>query len=119
METPAGTRFLVVEQKGRDIWRGKSKSLSEAIENNEAGLGIDRVLLTRAQAHEITTIMVVVEEQRRIFLTPLTDFFDEDLARTRANFQGRAMRIVPYMRFTQKYLGPSLQKRKRTAKPTA
>lgn len=119
METGSGTRFLIVEMKGRDIWRGRSRSLAEAIEANEAGIGVDRVLLTRALTHDISTIMIVIEEQRRIFLTPIADFFDDELARTRANYQGRAMRIVPYLRFKQKYLGPSLQKRKRTVRQTA
>lgn len=119
METEKGTRFLIVEQKGRDIWRGRAKSLSEAIENGEAGLGVDKVLLTRAQSHSITTVMVVIEEQRRIYLTPISDFFEEDLARTRANYQGRATKIVPYERWVKKYLGPNLQKRKRTARKTA
>lgn len=119
METESGTRFIVIEQRGRDIWRGKSKSLSEAIEKGEAGIGVDKVLLMRAMNHEVTTVMIVVEEQRRIFLTPIADFFDEELSRVRANYQGRAHRIVSYERFTKKYLGPNLQKRKRTARQTA
>lgn len=116
LETPAGTRLMVIEQKGRDVWRGRCKSITEAIDAGEAGLGIDRVLLTRAPTHGVTVIMVVIEEQRRIFLTPIADFADDTLYRTRANYQGRATRIVPYQRFTVKYLGPHLQKRKRRAK---
>ncbi|SFJ49719.1 hypothetical protein SAMN03159338_1569 [Sphingomonas sp. NFR04] len=115
METPSGTRFLIVEQKGRDIWRGRSKSIAEAIERGEAGIGVDRELLRRAPQHNVSVVMVVVEEQRRIFLTPIDDFDDAELYRTKADYRGRAHRVLPYTRYTNKFLGPSLRKRKRTA----
>lgn len=120
LETEAGSRFMVVELKGRDIWRGRARTLAEAIEAGDCGIGVDKTLLTRAmREQDVTTIMVVVEELRRIYLTPITDFFDEALSKGRADWRGRATRLVPYSRFVQRYVGPSLQKRKRTAKQTA
>lgn len=120
METEAGTRFLIVEQKGRDIWCGGSKTIHDAIEQGVAALGVERALLTAAKdKHGVTVVMVTVEEQRRIFLTPIEDFFDDDLARSRTNYKGWSVRMVPYSRWTQKYLGPSLSKRKRIAKTSA
>jgi hypothetical protein len=120
METEAGTRFLIVEQKGRDIWCGGLKSIHEAIENGAAALGVERALLSAARdKHSVTVVMITVEEQRRIFLTPIDDFFNDEMARSRTNFKGWSVRMVPYQRFTQKYLGPNLQKRKRLASKSA
>jgi hypothetical protein len=109
METENGTRFLVVEQKGRDIWRGRHKSLHDAIEAGVAGVAVDRILLARARdQQEITHVMVVVEEQRRIFLSAIEDFFDQELSQGRTDWKGRSVRIVAYNRMHQKYLGPTL-----------
>lgn len=115
METEAGVRFMVIEQKGKDVWRGRYRSISEAVENNVAGLGVDRILLTRSQQHGVSTVMIVVEEQRRIFLAPIEDFFNDELAITRSNYQGRAHRILNYSRFVQKYLGPTLHTKSKRA----
>lgn len=119
METPAGTRFMIVEIKGRDIWRNRARSLAEAIDAGHAGIGLDKTLASRCGDYGVTTIMFVVEELRRIYLAPLADFFDEELVRMRPNWQGRGHRILPYAHFRQTYLGPRLQSRKRTAKKTA
>jgi hypothetical protein len=109
METESGTRFLVVEQQGRDLWRGRHKSLHDAIEAGVAGVSVDRILLTRARdQHQIAVVMVVVEEQRRLFVTPIADFFDPDLSTGRTDYKGRNVRTVGYSRFHQKYLGPTL-----------
>ncbi len=116
METETGTRLIVIEQKGRDLWRGRHKSLHDAIEADVAGVACDRILLSRARdQHDITVVMVVIEEQRRIFLTPIADFFDQELSSGRTDYRGRSVRIVPHARFHQKYLGPVLQSRKRRA----
>lgn len=106
---------MLVEQHGKDVWRGRHRSVHDALEAGEAGIGVDKVLVQRAKTHDVGTVIVVVEEQRRIFLTPLADFEDETLVRTRSDYRGRAVRIVPYQRFHQKYLAASLRKRKRRA----
>jgi hypothetical protein len=117
METESGTRFLVVEQKGRDLWRGRHKSLHDAIEAGVAGVAVDRILLARARdQQDVTHVMVVIEEQRRIFVAKIDDFFDMDLSQGRTDFRGRSVRILAYARLHQKYLGPVLHtKRKRSS----
>lgn len=107
---------MVVEQKGRDVWRGRYKSINEAIENGVAAVGVDRILLTRSLNHGVSTVMVVVEEQRKIFLAPVETLLDPEHASTRSNYQGRATRIMNYDKWNQKYLGPHLHtKRKRSS----
>ena len=109
MVTENGTRFLVVEQKGRDLWRGRHKNLNDAIDAGVAGVSVDRILLARARdQHEIAVVMVLIEEQHRIFVTPIGDFFDPELSTGRTDYKGRAVRTVDYARFHQKYLGPTL-----------
>lgn len=116
METEAGTRFIIIEQRGRDLWRGRHKSLHDAIEDGVAGVACDRILLARARdQQDITHVMVVIEEQRRIFVAAIADFFDQELSSSRTDFRGRSVRIVPYDRVTKKYLGPVLQTKKRRA----
>lgn len=108
LETEAGNRFIVIEQKGRDVWRGRYRSINEAIEHNAAGIGVDRILIQRALQHGVKIVMVVIEEQRRIFLTPIEDFANDELCASRANYQGRSTRVLAYGRWHQKFLGPSL-----------
>ena len=105
-------KMLVIETKGKDIWRGGAKSIDEALEKGSAGLGVDAVVLQRAQKQGITVVAIVVEELRRLSLAPIDFFFNQDIARTRANYRGRATRIVPYDRFQHRYLIPPLRKRK-------
>lgn len=116
LETPTGTRFLLIEQKGKDVYRSRFKTLEEAIEQNAAGIGVDRVLLTRATNHNISTVMVVIEEQRRIFLAPIEQLLDTEQTKSRTAYNGRALRVLAYSSWTQKYLGPHLHtKRKRSS----
>lgn len=107
----------MVEQRGRDLWRGRHKSLHDAIEAGVAGIAVDRILLARARdQQEVTHVMVVVEEQRRIFVASIADFFDQELSQGRTDFRGRSVRIVAYGRMHSKYLGPLLHtKRKRSS----
>lgn len=115
METDAGTRYMIVEQKGRDIWRGRQRSLHDAIETGDAAIGVDKVLLTRCALYGVTTIMVAIEELRRIYLLPVATFGNEDLGRSRPNYQGRSTRIIPYTSWHQKYLGPAMKAKRRRA----
>lgn len=116
VESPSGRRTLIVEQKGRDIWRGRSKSVNEAIFNNEAGIGVDQVLLQRAKQHEVTHVLIVIEEQRKIFLAPIDHFFCTVRTSTRSNWQGAATKVCGYQYFMSKYLGPSLAKKRKATK---
>ena len=116
LETASGARFIVIEQSGRDIWRGKHKSLNEAITAGDAGIGVDRILLQRAEKYGVSNVLVVVEEQRCIFVVSLGTLLNDPQSITRANWQGRATRVLPYQFYMRKYLGPSLQtKRKRAS----
>lgn len=115
LETESGTRFMVVELKGRDVWRGRHKSIEEALEAGVAGIGVDRILLTRSQQHNVSTVMVVIEEQRRIFLAPVEDFFNDEFTSTRTSYQGRATRTLAYSRWVKKYLGPTLHTKPKRA----
>lgn len=116
MEMPAGGRLLIVEVQGKNIWRGKHKSVADAIAAGEAGLGVDRILLQRAaDKHSVTHVLIVIEELRRIFGTRIEAFFDPEKARTRTNWDGRAHRVLAYQFFKQAYLGPDLHKRKKRA----
>lgn len=115
LETEGGTRFMLVEQKGKDVWRGRFKTLEEAIENNAAGIGVDRILLTRCQQHDVSTIMVVIEEQRRLFLAPIADLLDAEKSKSRTSYNGRAQRVMDYTSWTQKYLGPHLHSKRKRA----
>lgn len=116
LETEAGTRFILIEQKGKDVWRGRFKTLEEAIENDAAGIGVDRVLLSRCGQHNISTVMVVIEEQRRLFLAPVEQLMDAEQTKSRTSYNGRALRVLDYSKWTSKYLGPALTgKRKRAS----
>jgi hypothetical protein len=108
LETETGTRILIVEQKGRDVWRGRYKSIDEARQHDAAGIGVDRILIQRALKHDVKIVLVFIEEQRRIFLTPIEDFANDELCVSRANYQGRSTRVLPYSRWHQKFLGPTL-----------
>lgn len=121
IETEAGTRYLIVEQQGRNVWRGRCKSITEAVDKNEAGIGVDKTLVDRAINHGVKVVMVTIEEQRRIFLAPIDMFNDPVVTKTRANYQGRATRILGYENYVQKYLGPNLKKVRNSqlAKPKA
>lgn len=114
METDSGARFMIVEQKGRDIWRGKHRSIYEAELENSAGIGVDRTLLQRAIKYNVRTVIVFIEEHRRIYLAPIERFFEEGLGNTRANWQGRSTRVLGTHHMVRHYLGPNLKtKRKR------
>jgi hypothetical protein len=107
-----GIKMLIVETKGKDIWRGGAKSIDEALVQGSAGLGVDNVIIQRALKLDITVVGIVVEELCRLSVAPISDFIDPDIARTRANYRGRAIKIVPYERFHHRYLTPPLRKRK-------
>lgn len=115
LEHPSGARFMVVEQKGRDIWRGKHRSIAEAVTAGQAGIGVDRILLQRAEKYGVTNVLVVVEEMRRVFLAPITAFDDPAKAVTRSNWQGRSTRVLGYEFFLNNYLGPNLSTRRKIA----
>lgn len=115
LETPNGTRFMVVEQKGRDIWRGRFKSIEEAIENGVAGVGVDRFLLQRSLEHDVSTVMVVVEEQRKIFLAPVETLLDPEQTRIRTGYASRAIRVMDYQKWKRIYLGPTLRSNRKRA----
>jgi hypothetical protein len=116
LETETGTRFMVIEQKGRDMWRGRYRSLNEAIEHGAAGIGVDRILLNRAVTqHDVKVVMVVVEEQRKVFLAPVEDFTNPEVCVSRANYQGRSTHVLAFGRWHQKFLGPQLTTKSKSA----
>lgn len=115
LEDEHGLRIMVLEYKGWDIRRGRFRTLSEAVENNAASIGVDRQLLTAAQKHNVSVILIVIEEHRKIFLAAIDDFFDAELCRTASDYRGRAIRCLPLTRFHQKYFAPDLHKRKKSA----
>lgn len=106
---------MVVEQKGRDIWRGRFKSIEEAIENGVAGVGVDRFLLQRSLEHDVSTVMVVVEEQRKIFLAPVETLLDPEQTRIRTGYASRAVRVMDYQKWKRIYLGPTLRSNRKRA----
>jgi len=111
LEDP-GVKMLIIETKGKDIWRGGAKSIDEALQMGTAGLGVDNVVLQRAIKAECKVVAIVVEELARLSVVPIAEFFDPNLTRTRANYRGRAIRILPYGRFHHRHLTPPLRKRK-------
>lgn len=112
LEAPSGQRLLIVEQNGRDIWRGKHKSLNDAIKADEAFIGVDRILLQRAKTYGVVNVMVVVEELSRIFVAPVDTMLEHPEGRSRPNWQGRAHRLLPWRLFLRASLGPNLQIKK-------
>jgi len=106
---------MVVEQKGRDIWRGRFKTLEEAIENKVAGIGVDRILLSRCEHHGVTTVMVVIEEQRKVFLTSVATLLDQEKSISRTFYNGRSMRVLAYENWVQRFLGPTLHSKRKRA----
>lgn len=116
VENEAGTRLLIVEQKGQDIWRGREKSITDAIQAGTAGIGVDKLLLTRVRdKHATTVVMVVIEDLRTVYITLLSDFFCEELSKGKTSWKGRALRVVPLSRFHQKYLGPQITKKSKAS----
>jgi hypothetical protein len=101
----SGIRFIVVEQKGRDIWRGRHKTVNEALEHAAATVGVDRVLLTRCANHDTHVVMVVIEDHRRIFLAKIQDLFDAEKSVSRTSYNGRSMRALRYDHWSVTYLG--------------
>lgn len=115
LETESGVRLMIVEQKGRDIWRGKHKSLNDAIQADEAFIGVDRILLQRAKTYGVVNVMVVVEELCRIFVAPIDMMLDHPEGRSRPNWQGRAHRLLPWKLFLRATLGPNLKVKRNRA----
>lgn len=115
VELSSGTRVLVVELKGKDIFRGRHKSLHAASEVEEVGIPIDRILLNRAPKYGVTHVMAVVEETGRIFLAPLERFLDPDLSFGRTNWQGRATRVVGTHNLLTHHTNPTLKGSKKRA----
>lgn len=116
VENPDGARLLIVEQKGIDVWRGREKSITAAIEKGTAGIAVDKLLLQRvAEKHATNVVMVLVEDLRTIYVTPIADFFDDTLAKSRTSYRGRAVRVIPLSRFHQKFLGPHLHTKPKRA----
>jgi hypothetical protein len=114
VENEAGARLLIVEQKGVDVWRGREKSITDAIAAGTAGIGVDKLLLQKVRdKHATAVVMVVVEDLRTVYVTLLADFFDEALSKGRTSYRGRGLRVVPLSRFHQKYLGPTLHVKKK------
>lgn len=116
MEMPSGGRLLIVEKNGRDIWRGRHKSVADAIEAGVAAIGVDRILLQRARdKHGVTHVLVVIEELRRVFGAKIDLFFDQEKSHTHTNWDSRAHRLLGYQHFKQVYFGPSLHKKRKRA----
>lgn len=114
MELPSGKRLMVVERKGKDIWRGRHKSLHEAIKAGDAGIGIDRVLIRRAMTkHDVVSVMIIVEEMGKLFTAAAEAFFDEEKSSTKTGWDGAAQRVLGYHHFVETYLGPSLRKHRK------
>lgn len=107
---------MIVEQKGRDVWRGRYRTLEHAIENDAAGVGVDRILLTRSKQYDVKVIIVVVEEMKKIFVAPISKLFDPDFSRSRADYRGRGMKLMDLKDWDVRYLGPNLHSNKRIAK---
>ena len=116
MELPDGKRMILIEKKGKDLWRGGYKTLHEAIEMDAAGIGADRFLLNRAMnSHEVELVMFVVEDLRKVFMARMADFFDGEKARTRTHWDGSAHLVLGYHHFSEKYLGPDLKRKRKRA----
>lgn len=111
-----GVHLLVVEQKGKDVWRGRERSIADAIEAGTAGIGLDKILLQRVrEKHGTNVVMVVIEDLRTVYVAAIADFFDDTISRSRTSHKGRAVRVVPLRRFHQKYLGPTLHTKPKRA----
>lgn len=117
METDGGGRILIIEKKGKDIWRGRHRSLNDAIKAGDAAIGLDRVLLKRAtNKHGVVTVMFVVEDLGKVFIAPADMFYDEEKSGTKTHWDGAAHRVVFYQHFREIYLGPNLKSRRGRSK---
>lgn len=108
-------RFIVVEQKGKDLWRGRHKSLDEAIKAGEASVGVDRTLLQRARKYDVENVVVFVEELRRIYVAPLELYFDDEKSSGRTSWRGRPLRLIGFENLLHHYVGPDLQRKRKRA----
>lgn len=116
VENSEGVRLLIVEQKGKDVWRGRERTIADAMELGVAGIGLDKLLLQRVrEKHATNVVMVVIEDLRTVYVAAIADFFNDQIAKGRTSHKGRAVRVVPLTRFHQKYLGPTLHAKPKKA----
>jgi len=99
---------MLLEQIGRQVWRGREKSVNAAREKEMAYIGADRVLLSRARKYEVTVIVIVNTTYKCIYVCDLEDFFNRDISKTRTNYQQRAHKVLPVDFFKTRNLKPSL-----------
>lgn len=108
LKTQAGTKFMLIEQNGKNIWRGKEKSIHAAREKEIAMVGADRVLLQRARKYEVTVIVIANTTHKCMYICNLEDFFNRDIAKLRTNYQRRAHTVLPLDFFVTRSLKPKL-----------
>lgn len=118
IELDNGCRMMIVEQKGFDIYRGRCKSVDEAIQLGEAALGLDQTLHMAAKRYNVSVLMIAIPELFKIFIAPITDFENPEIVRSRAGWNGRAIRMISINRFHQKYMFPDLKRNKKRGKTT-
>jgi len=104
----------MVFQKASHVWRGRAKSIHEAIDQGTAGIGVDMLLARTAMRKGAVAVIVVNEELAGIWAGRISDLFDPSISRTREGFSGRSVKVVDIDRFAHRTLEISLKpKRKR------
>ena len=85
--------LLWVDQKARDIFRGKASSICEAREMGVGAIAVDETLLARARQKGAMAVLVHAEDLGNIYMTAIANFYDE-AAQTRIDFRHRRVRQV-------------------------
>lgn len=99
---------MLLQQNGKQVWRGREKSVHAAKEKDIAFIGADRVLLQRAKKYDVKVIVIANTTYKCMYICDLEDFFNRDIAKLRTNYQQRAHAVLPIDFYVTRSLKPKL-----------
>lgn len=92
-----GRRLYVAYRKHNEIYRGRKKSISEALRDGTAAWAIDVDTLAEVKARGIDAVAVRVKESGDLYITRLANFYDPEkvLVLNFASRGGSLQRFLP------------------------
>lgn len=101
-----GRQVYVAYRKHDDIYRGRKRSISDAISDGTAAWAIDVDTLAEVRARGIQAVAVRVKETGDLYITALSNFYDADkvLVLNYSSRGGALQRFLPLQHW-RKQLG--------------
>ncbi len=76
-ELSDGSRHFIAYMWRDDMFKGKQKSISDAVANGEAGWAIDADLLRQIRREGCSRIAIFLKDNADMYLTPLDSYFKD------------------------------------------